>query len=1061
MVDQRDGCEEIKTYITSEDTMIVKEYKNIIQEDLYSSRGASLLDTLIECFMQTKSKRLVELLIGINDSLCMRLFDKLNENLKHGHHAEVAGLLFSIINKQPYWLHKIVGTGLFATLLKKLNKIDNDFSLLMNGIIILSSLLPCVPADFGPYFNELFEILMHSACLLLKPIEYIFRDTPPVCSLHLHVGVYVFFQRLYSMYPNNFISHMKAYVSREEKKGNEVFTKIIRPLFDFVKLHPDLIIQSHKTETSLNRWKVLQPHDVLAECQRISLDPLDCVKEGLNHFDDHNLQSLENTNNQQPSILESSISSLLKLNSIFSNPDKSHNNSSIRRSESARMSSNNRPQSKLSLTALESGCNPSEVCQMTTPPSSRPISPSHSAHDLTYYSTRTNPMSSDIETGNECHGSIQSLNESQADRKSLNDSQNFGNRSPLMLHKTMSNENVSQRNTLLKSLMSSHQSTPLDKDNITNSRKSTPKSPRRSGSHRSSSKNNRPTSNEFLKSRLGHSDNFDYHSAPTSPMVPTNNTNTHAQFSFNTSDIEESKHGTSDLNSANRPQLQPTNKNRSASPYPIPSNPQNNQPTNIDIQSSLKRLFYEANNITMNNKDQSDVGVHLDVIDQQHQTMLNSRSPVQILDDFIQYGTELNSLLVSRIPMTSQIETDWSHYGSGGAVDEIKILQTQVQMMHTQLQYERYKSEMHCIRNRRLFANLQRSNEAISTVESLRTQLTLTERKLQEEKRTLKAKNDEIRMLKTMFSSRERELNSRISELEDSSRVLSYKLKTTEATKQNEFTNNKLLQKELHKVKNLLFEATEEISRFQPKIKNIQSLNSNVNDLQKQLSVQIHKYEKLKNSIEDFQVKNNHDVLLSQKLKCTQHALQSLQAEREEQKTKLEVLKIKINELENSNTKKDKVISEMKDRAQHINTRHKTEIGVIKERHESCRKTCQSLQSYITQLYSKFDCSNVNSKTSHVSWNNHKCGEKCKKSSTVDGLDVQAPSSHSDHAHHHRHHDNSHRHNISKPPLSLASSATSAASLSRPTSMENPFSQKTRMKLASFDISDSELSSQG
>ena len=47
-----------------------------------------------------------------------------------------------------------------------------------------------------------------------------------------------------------------------------------------------------------------------------------------------------------------------------------------------------------------------------------------------------------------------------------------------------------------------------------------------------------------------------------------------------------------------------------------------------------------------------------------------------------------------------------------------------------------------------------------------------------------------------------------------------------------------------------------------------------VNDLQKQLAVQIHKYEKLKNSIEDFQVKNNHDVLLSQKLKCTQHALQ-------------------------------------------------------------------------------------------------------------------------------------------------------------------------------------------
>ena len=36
---------------------------------------------------------------------------------------------------------------------------------------------------------------------------------------------------------------------------------------------------------------------------------------------------------------------------------------------------------------------------------------------------------------------------------------------------------------------------------------------------------------------------------------------------------------------------------------------------------------------------------------------------------------------------------------------------------------------------------------------------------------------------------------SSCSELEDSNRVLLYKLKTTEATKQNEFDNNKLLQK--------------------------------------------------------------------------------------------------------------------------------------------------------------------------------------------------------------------------------------------------------------------------
>lgn len=70
-MDQKDGTEEIKMYLYSNDCNIVKEYRNIIQEDLYSSRGSNLLDLLVEFFMKTKSKRLIELLVGINDSLCM------------------------------------------------------------------------------------------------------------------------------------------------------------------------------------------------------------------------------------------------------------------------------------------------------------------------------------------------------------------------------------------------------------------------------------------------------------------------------------------------------------------------------------------------------------------------------------------------------------------------------------------------------------------------------------------------------------------------------------------------------------------------------------------------------------------------------------------------------------------------------------------------------------------------------------------------------------------------------------------------------------------------------
>ena len=371
-----------------------------------------------------------------------------------------------------------------------------------------------------------------------------------------------------------------------------------------------------------SRWKVFQPHDVLAECQRISLDPLDGIKEGTGvNFDESFHQQNQN------SMLESSISSLLRLNTIFPDPDRSHSYNFLKKSDAAE-----KPQSKLMQNALESVCNPSEICDMTTPPSSRPISPSHSAHDLRSAAAR-NPVSSDIETGSECRGSIQSLNETPNDRKSLNESQNHSNKSPLVLHKAMSSENVNQRNTLLKSFMS-NQSTPAEKENFSNSRKSTPISPKRSGSYKHPN-SNRPISSEFLKSRLGNSGNFDYHSAPTSPMIQPLNTSGGSQFSFNISDTVDEP---SKVESQTKPQ---SHRNRPESPFLQLDNV-------IDINISLKKLFDETNTRLYGNKeDQLEIS-NTDASYHQQQAMMNARSPVQILDDFIQFGTDMNSLLINK-----------------------------------------------------------------------------------------------------------------------------------------------------------------------------------------------------------------------------------------------------------------------------------------------------------------------------------------------------------------------------------------------------------------------------
>jgi Hamartin protein. len=61
----------IAMYISSDDAEMVKQLKNIIQENLYSSRNSNLIDSLIDHYVNTKSLRLLELLLGVNESICV------------------------------------------------------------------------------------------------------------------------------------------------------------------------------------------------------------------------------------------------------------------------------------------------------------------------------------------------------------------------------------------------------------------------------------------------------------------------------------------------------------------------------------------------------------------------------------------------------------------------------------------------------------------------------------------------------------------------------------------------------------------------------------------------------------------------------------------------------------------------------------------------------------------------------------------------------------------------------------------------------------------------------
>merc|ERR1712002_813180 len=138
-------------------------------------------------------------------------------------------------------------------------------------------------------------------------------------------------------------------------------------MFEFVKFHPDLITDNPKSETGLEKWKVYQPHDVLVECQKISLDQLDMVKEATYAVFDSQLEDIP-----YPGLSEEKVS-LPKLNSYFSHPDSSNHMKMLKKEAAEQVD-------EVCKELLESSlCDPSDICGLSTPPS---LTRSNSTQDI-------------------------------------------------------------------------------------------------------------------------------------------------------------------------------------------------------------------------------------------------------------------------------------------------------------------------------------------------------------------------------------------------------------------------------------------------------------------------------------------------------------------------------------------------------------------------------------------------------------------------------------------------------------------------------------------------------
>ncbi|XP_061655575.1 TSC complex subunit 1b isoform X2 [Phyllopteryx taeniolatus] len=375
------------------DLQQLEEIRGLINEQLSTERGSVLLNGLVDYFLETNSLEAIHILCSVREPHDKHLLDKMNECMtKQVCRLPTLTMLGHVIRKQPSWIHKIARYPLLLSLLKCL-KSDTDVVVLITGVLVLITLLPMIPQAGKQHLWEYFDIFGRLASWNLKNPGHVSE----VYLIHLHASVYSLFHRLYGMYPCNFVSYLRSHYSMKENM--ETFEEVVKPMLEHVRIHPELVTGTKDHELDPTRWKKYEIHDIVIECAKVSLDPKEAsCEEGYatmpeNFYPQIHLRPQDCTSSPHTDLHSSYGSSS---STPFSTPRQPlppplslppfSGTHSTNRSPQTTKRQNSTSEPNSSYGGKDPLWSPSSLCGMTTPPSSRGMSPnselSHSASHL-------------------------------------------------------------------------------------------------------------------------------------------------------------------------------------------------------------------------------------------------------------------------------------------------------------------------------------------------------------------------------------------------------------------------------------------------------------------------------------------------------------------------------------------------------------------------------------------------------------------------------------------------------------------------------------------------------
>ncbi|KAI4882207.1 hypothetical protein NFI96_034142, partial [Prochilodus magdalenae] len=951
--------------LESTDLHELEQVRSLLQESLSADKGSVLLNDLVEYYLDTSSPQAADILSSVREPHDKHLLDKMNECMaKQSFRLPTLTLLSHVIRKQPSWIHKIARFPLLASLLKCL-KTESDIAVLITGVLVLIILLPMIPQTSKQLLFEFFDIFGRLAAWNQRNPGH----AHGVFAVHLHASVYSLFHRLYGMYPCNFVSYLRAHYSMKENV--DTFEEVVKPMLEHVRIHPELVTGTKDYELDPNRWKRFETHDIVIECAKVSLDPKEAsCEEGYSSLPDHVPR--------RPADCSRSFSDLSSHGNSFTSMATVRQSLSLSLphltvTQHACLS----PQSPggQGLEVMSSGMkevfwSPSSVCGMSTPPSSRGMSPT-TVSDLSHSASHLS-------------GRVPST---PVDGKWTPSASTPSGSSPLP---SLSEE-------LEHTVQITSTTHPPAKEPVKEQKKGTPSNIISKGDGLC------PITLMELSDFVKRTERERDEDAITEAELQTL---THGSVDpLPTPGLDSSFSNAADVHPPLNPSLDPLPCNLASTPDRTPNAAQavdQHPPTSFwpcftPIENSFSPCAAEDTSVELSKgscpyeplfdlalprlaslfvekrttEAQQKAGGQQEHREELEGEDLSATSPLEVLDRLIQQGHDLHEKVLKRSPSLSSQSSEGHSGGkhhstkgkgvSPGAPDELALLRSQMLLLHNQLLYERHKREQHALRNRRLLRRVINATALEEQNNSMKAQLRLQEVEIQALRVSLQEDRQRSKSLQRDSEALVQQLQRQLQQLQQER--INYHTKTQELQNDLQESQKRMgeMEAELQRANNKLCNTEHLLSQLSIKLNNSESMEQQMAFLNKQL-VLLGEANKL--CVEEIQ-RLGPEADKEQKMlqACSVREVERLRQSAVQQSQRLEAAQQRITDLEAQLTKKEHLILEQKKLLENVKAQTKGQLQASENRYLAQKHVTQALQSELLQLYSQLEINSLSNST--------------------------------------------------------------------------------------------------